>query len=295
MALMVAPRGKLAEAMIVTTLLAGSVSATDYRCRASARDTPFVEIHQGFCIAYVRHGTFGYRTRGRTHELVAGSVLLGHPGDEFMCTHDYSCGDECLSFSLAPAIVEAIGEHAAVWRAGSLPPLAELVVLGELAEAAAKGDSAVGLDEIGTVLASRIVATVSGKTRPGPRPQARDRRRAARAALWIDAHAHEPIDLERAAKAAGSSPFHFLRTFSRVLGVTPHQYLVRSRLRRAARLLAEGGRPVTDVAYDVGFRDVSNFVRTFHRAARMSPLRFSRAAKTDRKIFQDRLAAHCIR
>ena len=53
--------------------------------------------------------------------------------------------------------------------------------------------------------------------------------------------------------------------------MTPHQYLVRSRLRHAARLLADDERSITDVAYDVGFGDLSNFVRTFHRAAGVSP------------------------
>jgi AraC-like DNA-binding protein len=101
---------------------------------------------------------------------------------------------------------------------------------------------------------------------------------------------HESVDLERAAREVGLSPFHFLRLFSKVLGVTPHQYLVRSRLRRAASLLCDEERSVTDVAHDVGFGDLSNFVRTFHRAAGVSPCGFRRAAKGDRKILQDRLA-----
>jgi AraC-like DNA-binding protein len=107
----------------------------------------------------------------------------------------------------------------------------------------------------------------------------------------MEAHSHQAIDLQSAAKEVGLSSFHFLRLFAGVLGVTPHQYLVRSRLRHAARLLAEGARPITDVALDVGFGDLSNFVRTFHRAAGVSPRSFRRAAKGDRKIFQDRLAA----
>jgi AraC-like DNA-binding protein len=111
-------------------------------------------------------------------------------------------------------------------------------------------------------------------------------------ALWIDAHSHRPIDLEDAAAQADISPFHFLRLFSSVLGVTPHQYLVRSRLRHAARLLADDERPITDVAYDVGFGDLSNFVRTFHRAAGVSPRRFREASRGMRKIFQERLALH---
>jgi AraC-like DNA-binding protein len=118
----------------------------------------------------------------------------------------------------------------------------------------------------------------------------RDRRRAVETALWIDAHSHRPIDLEDAAAQAGISPFHFLRLFRHVLGVTPHQYLVRSRLRHAARRLADDDSPITDIAYDVGFGDLSNFVRTFHRAAGASPLRFRQASRGDRKIFQERLA-----
>jgi AraC-like DNA-binding protein len=74
--------------------------------------------------------------------------------------------------------------------------------------------------------------------------------------------------------------------------VTPHQYLVRARLRRAARLLADAERPITDIAYDVGFGDLSNFVRTFHRAAGVSPRGFRKASRGDRKIFQERLAVH---
>ena len=96
-------------------------------------------------------------------------------------------------------------------------------------------------------------------------------------------------------REAGLSPFHFLRLFSHVLGVTPHQYLVRSRLRHAARLLADDSRAVTDIAFDVGFGDLSNFVRTFHRAAGVSPRGFRNAAKGDRKIFQDRLTAFSLR
>jgi AraC-like DNA-binding protein len=107
----------------------------------------------------------------------------------------------------------------------------------------------------------------------------------------MDQHSQRRIDLDDAAQAVGLSPFHFLRLFAGVLGVTPHQYLVRSRLRHAACLLADCDRSVTDVAYDVGFGDLSNFVRTFHRAAGVSPRGFRRAARGDRRIFEERLAA----
>jgi AraC-like DNA-binding protein len=223
---------------------------------------------------------------------VAGSILVGHPGDEYICTHDHVCGDECLSFFLTPELVEAIGDGAEIWQVGAAPPLPELMVLGELAQAAADGHSDVGLDEVGQAFASRFVEVVSGRSHKPVSAPARDRRRAVETALWIDAHSHLQIDLEGAAGQADISPFHFLRLFSSVLGVTPHQYLVRSRLRHAARLLADDERSVTDVAYDVGFGDLSNFVRTFHRAAGVSPRRFREASRGMRKIFQERLALH---
>jgi AraC-like DNA-binding protein len=279
--------------MTATTLLRRqSITVSDFRCSAGPDDTPFVEQHTCHSISYVRKGSFGCRSRGRFFELVAGSILVGHPGDEYVCTHDHVCGDECLSFFLGPELVEAIGDRAEAWRIGSAPPLPELMVLGELAQAAADGRSDVGLDEVGQVFASRFVEVVSGRPHKPVATPARDRRRAVETALWIDAHSHQQIDLEQAAGQAGISPFHFLRLFSSVLGVTPHQYLVRSRLRHAARLLADNDISITDVAYDVGFGDLSNFVRTFHRAAGVSPRRFREGSRGMRKIFQERLTLH---
>ena len=256
-----------------------AVTVIDYRCEAEPYDPPFVELHNSFSLSYVRKGTFGCRAQGRSFELVAGSILVGHPGDEYSCTHEHTVGDECLSFHLAPALVDTIGYRPDIWRSVCVPPLPELVVLGELAQAAAAGGTEVGLDEVGILLAARFVEILSGWSRRATEARVRERRRAVEAALWIDAHSHEPIDLESAAREFGLSPFHFLRLFARVLGVTPHQYLVRSRLRRAARLLADDATPITEVAYDVGFGDLSNFVRTFHRAAAMSPRSFRQAAK----------------
>ena len=265
--------------MSATTLFSSpDLSVVDYRCTYTRTDRPFTEVHRKHSLSYVRKGSFGYLGRGKSHDLVAGSLMVGFPGDEYMCTHEHhACGDECLSFQLSAEFVDSLGGSADAWRAGVVPPLAELMVLGELAQAVASGKSDVGWDEIGTLFVSRFVEKLSGKKSKAIPVSRKDRRRAVEAALWIDENAHEPIDLASAAAEAGLSPFHFLRVFSGVIGVTPHQYLVRSRLRRAARLLAEKERQVTDVALEVGFADLSNFVRTFGRAAGVSPGRFGTA------------------
>jgi len=129
-----------------------------------------------------------------------------------------------------------------------------------------------------------LIETTSGKSLKAQPATARDRRRAVESALWIDAHADREIDLDTTAKAAGVSSFHFLRMFSNVLGVTPHQYLV--------QLAAAPCRPASRRRRTVG--DLSNFVRTFHRAAGVSPRGFRNAVRGDRKILQERLQTFAI-
>jgi AraC family transcriptional regulator len=268
-----------------------SITVVDYRCTAQPHDAPFVEWHDCHSVSYVRKGGFGYRVGRKSFELVTGSTLVGRTGDEYLCTHEHVCGDECLSFRLPAAAAESIGLRAGTWRSRGVPPMAELMVLGELAQAALDGRSGVGVDEAGLAYAARFVELATGARKAAAAPAARDRRRAVEAALWLDENAHQPIDLATSAQRTGLSAFHFLRLFRRVIGVTPHQYLVRARLRRAARLLVAESCPVTDVAFEAGFGDLSNFVRAFHRAAGVSPRRFREAARGERKILQDRVAA----
>jgi AraC family transcriptional regulator len=276
-------RGRDAKvsAMPETNVLkSGPLTVVEYRCRHGAHERPYAEQHLCASVSYVRCGTFGYRARGRAHDLVAGSVLVGHTGDEFICTHDHrGGGDECLSFQLTPELVSELGDRLASWRVGVVPPLPELMVWAELAQASADGQTDVGLDEAGLGFVSRFLRLCTG-AQPGAydaRPLLR--RRVVESALWIDENSAHDVDLQSAARQAGMSPFHYLRLFSRVLGVTPHQYLVRCRLRHAARLLGAGASSVTSVALEVGFGDVSNFVRTFRRAAHTTPRRFRALAQ----------------
>ncbi|WP_428493042.1 helix-turn-helix transcriptional regulator [Rhodopila sp.] len=67
------------------------------------------------------------------------------------------------------------------------------------------------------------------------------------------------------------TPYHFLRTFRRVVGMTPHQFVLRTRLQNAAVALRRSRRPVLEVALDAGFADLSTFNRRFRRVIGMTP------------------------
>ena len=280
--------------MHATTLYEGeALSVFAYRCSAGPADRPFAEVHARHSLSYVRRGSFGCRTLGGEHELVCGAVMVGRPGREYVAMHEHhGHGDECLSVKLSPELAHSLGGEA-LWSLARVPPLPELMVLGELVLAAAEERTGVGLEEAALRFAAKCAQLASG-TEARPKVDARARRRAVEAALWLGAHAADPVRLEDAAREAGASPFHFLRLFERVLGVTPHQYVLRVRLARAAKLLAQEELTVTDVALEAGFADLSNFVRTFRRVAGVSPREFRRAAhrasRRERNILQERIA-----
>src|SRR5687768_9384408 len=153
--------------LITTELQTDPIRVSSYRCDAGPGAPSFTEMHEDYSVSYVRKGSFGYRTRGNAYELVAGSVLVGCPGDEYVCTHDHHlCGDECLAFHLSPGFVDLIGGDQRTWRAAGLPPLPELMVLGELVQAAVEGRSDAGLDELGTGFARRFVEGAEGRSKP---------------------------------------------------------------------------------------------------------------------------------
>ena len=85
------------------------------------------------------------------------------------------------------------------------------------------------------------------------------------------------------ARHAGLSPYHFLRTFQRLTGVTPHQYLLRARLRQAAVRLEVERTSVLAIALDCGFGDVSNFNHAFRAEFGTNPraYRFQKRAGPD--------------
>jgi AraC family transcriptional regulator len=73
----------------------------------------------------------------------------------------------------------------------------------------------------------------------------------------------EHVSLSEIAHQACLSPFHFHRSFTRIFGATPHQYLTAYRMERAAGLLRQKG--VTEVAFESGFESPASFTNLFRR------------------------------
>jgi AraC family transcriptional regulator len=264
------------------TSCAPGIWLTEVACTAGPRDPSFEEWHDNSCVAFVTGGGFGYRCSAGSAALGPGALLLGNAGTSYTCTHAADGGDRCLSFAYSAIVVEEIAVSAGVrpsFRRAALPASAAFAGLAAQVAAGADGSGA-SLEEVAVEAIGRALCTDSSD---GPSQLCRrEERRAVEAMRAIDATASESLSLLDMAQAAGVGRYHFLRAFRAATGTTPHQYLLAARLRRAARLLLTGRMPVTEVAFEAGFGDLSNFIRTFRRATGRSPRAFRAGAPVAR-------------
>ena len=251
-------------------------SVSDIVCTAGPRDRPFEERYADACIAAVGEGTFRCRSTQGTALLAPGSILLGNAGECFECGHEHGTGDRCLAFHFAPDCLEAIvsavpGARRAVFALPRLPALPRLMPLLAAAEAARDDGDGPALEELALRFAGSVAGLLADAGTCAGEPTPLDQRRITIALRRIEAAAEEPLPLAALAGKAAMSPYHFLRTFCRVVGMTPHQYLLRTRLHRAAVRLRRSSEPIAAIAYDAGFGDLSTFNRRFRRVMGVSP------------------------
>jgi AraC-like DNA-binding protein len=248
----------------------------DIVCTAGPDDRPFEERHSDTCIALVTHGSFQYRTGPGSALLAPGALLLGNEGICFECRHEHAAGDRCLAFHYAPAHFEAIAAATpSVRRTGfsapGLPPLPALMRLMAEAEAARDESDEAALEELSLRIAGAVMTTLAGGGARAHSPSRSDERRLTGVLRKIETRGHERLSLSAMARKAGMSPYHFLRVFRHVVGMTPHQYLLRTRLSRAAAALRRSGETISSIALEAGFEDLSTFNRRFRRLMGESP------------------------
>ena len=247
-------------------------SAADVACTAGPLDRPFEERHEQVCIAAVLSGSFQYRTRQGSATMAPGALMLGNSGACFECGHEHGAGDRCLSFHFDPGwfaetVASVPGSRRLDFSVPRLPPSEALLRLVAAAETAL-GDP-LALEEIALRVAGIAVLAQEGASLRPATP--RDQKRVSEAIRSIEGAPAEPITLASLAAGVAMSRYHFLRAFRAVAGVTPYQFILGQRLRQAATRLRQTDDPITDIALDAGFGDLSSFNRRFRRIMGMTP------------------------
>ena len=264
-------------------------TVSDVVCTSGPQDGSFEERHSDFAIAVVTAGSFQYHAvtskPGQACELMTpGSLLFGRAGHCFECKHEHGAGDRCLSFGFAPEYFERIAADAGIANRKlefgllRLPPLRVLSSLVGRACAAltAPVQAAAPWEEFGLELAAAMLRFMDGRSAETRDFPPSTLARVTRVLRAIERNPDARHTLQSLAGEARLSPYHFLRAFQQATGVTPHQYLLRARLREAAMRLANEPGRVLDIALDSGFGDVSSFNRVFRAEFGMSPRAFRR-------------------
>jgi AraC family transcriptional regulator len=99
-------------------------------------------------------------------------------------------------------------------------------------------------------------------------------RRLRRALDYIQAHLTDDLRLEDIAAAANLSASHFARKFKLTTGLTPHRYLMKTRVERVKELLLQHHKTLTEIASEAGFSDQSHMSNVFRRFTGSTPREF---------------------
>ncbi len=107
-------------------------------------------------------------------------------------------------------------------------------------------------------------------------PHAISPRRLRRVLDFIDSNLGTDLGLDDLASVAGSSRFHFSRTFRDATGFPPYRYLIHRRVDAAKTLLLQDKLSISQIAKQCGFNSQSQFAAMFRRVLGTSPRRFRR-------------------
>jgi AraC family transcriptional regulator len=265
---------------VATTRL---VHVSEYSCPCDKGAPVAVEQFSQPTISIVRSGAFGFRSDRDDQQLAPGFLLLANPGQRYEISHEHRGADRCVIFRFDEAALEEIGGSDArsgvrrYFSRSVLPPIPRVDALSQLVDQCSTPE---GVDEVGLALAACVLAHTAARPHrvaPPLRQTRRTRDRIFAALEHIERTSEEALSLSLLADVVGLSPYHFLRLFKRETGVTPYRFLMHARVRKAVALLRDTSRPVTEVAFAVGFGDLSNFINFFRREVGCSPSRFRTA------------------
>jgi AraC-like DNA-binding protein len=247
-------------------------------------------MHETFAIGVVEAGIGAFTYRGARQVAPVGSIFVINPGEahtgggfEGWCTYRVMYPE--------PALLQRLASEASGKRQ-SIPVFSTAIIRDErLARllrhlhVSFEGDSPKLEQESGLFRAlGQMIIRYSDYSNEVAVPEraSRERRAVRLAQEYLEAHYAENVSLSQLVDLTGLSGFHLTRSFCRATGLPPHAWLTQMRVLRAKNLLSQG-RPIAQVALDIGFSHQSHLNRHFKRLVGTTPGQYQLGSK----IMQD--------
>lgn len=231
--------------------------------------------HDTYALGLTLSGVQTFQYRGAARASLPGNVIVLHPDE----VHDGAAGtDAGLRYRMLYLPPERLIEAAGGTR--GLPFVPDPIVAdGEFRQCLAEAlddleaePQDLLLDDLIARLSANLWRHADGKG--GAAGTFRAHRQAIlRCRDYLQANAERTVTSEELEEVGGFDRYTTARQFRKLLGTSPHRYLIMRKLDRAKALLSQGS-SLADVAADTGFADQAHFTRHFKKTFGMTPGRW---------------------
>ncbi len=240
--------------------------------------------HDYYVISLIERGRQSFTHNGTKYLTPAGGVILINPDEVHTGEAADENGFELLSLYPTTALMETAASEL-TGRHGALPFFKEVRVdhpwtknsILSLHKVILQGASPLESE-------SRILLTLTqlikryAERGPMERPVGKEKKAIEQACQYMEEYFAEGITLNELAEQVALSPYYFLRVFRAEVGMPPYAYLESVRIRYAQQLI-KAGKPLAEVALEVGFSSQSHMTRLFKKIIGTTPGQYAQQVR----------------
>jgi AraC-like DNA-binding protein len=238
---------------------------------------PSEEEWNGWHLIFTENDRWNYRDAFGSEEISPRKAVFGSPQRLYQCRHDQEIpSDRCLDIEFRGPLIKQVSLFEEGFSRSVIRVTPRMSMLKETLKRQAQGGfEDEEIRETAETLVFELFRSIR-KPEPSfpPVPISRPSEIAQAVQEYIQTHWHEKVSLADLSASAGLSRFHFIRVFKSATGQTPYGFLLRVRMKKAAEHLLETSLPVTTIAFESGFQDLSLFIQYFRRTFGLTPLKF---------------------
>ena len=236
-------------------------------------------FHDYYVIGFIEGGQRSLQCKNREYIINPGDIVIFNPRDIHSCEQVDGAALDYRCINIQPDRMKSIARE--ITGRAYCPTFSQTVLcrselassLQDLHGMISKGETDFIKEELFFLLIGQLLQEYSDTSAERAVPE--DASEFTAVCAYMEKHYAQPITLDELRAIVGLSKYHFLRSFTRQVGITPYNYLETIRIGNAKKLLEQGVSPV-DAALQTGFSDQSHFTHFFKRFIGLTPGQYMR-------------------